>query len=286
MNSPLWVTLLVAMAALAGCTDDGDTTPALTEEDCAALGLILGTHESMDHDGMEHEGMDNDTAMEHNQEPACVPAGPPATVTIDGLPAAGNAYSNIAFTWTLHTDSADEMHTMDTQIRWATAGVDDASLGKPDTFGDKLAQKEHQNFFDGQSYDAVFAPEEAGTYYLRAFALVNGENLWSPEYMIEVSPVAPTGTSHTITCSNGGIPQLSSCDDPLTITLGDGVSWTTSDPAGSWTITKAGGPDGQDISTTSGGDEVVFLIPGSYKFEAEGTLGSVEGTIEVQPPVA
>lgn len=278
MKSSLLVAAMAVLVALSGCTDKAEPAPALTEEDCAAQGMVLGTQESMD----------SNESADVTSVPACVPPGPPATVTIDGLPASTSAYSNVAFTWTLHTDSEDEMHTMDTQIRWANAPADEASLGKPDTFGEKLVQKEHQNFFDGQTYDAVFAPETSGTYYLRAFALVNGENLWSPEYILDVSEVAATGTGHTLTLSGGGLPVVTSISTTtLAIGLGDSVAWVTDDPAGSWTITSDTGP--ASFATTSGGDAIVFLIPGSYTYTADGTLsllGGASGTIEVSAPSA
>lgn len=280
MTRTLWVALLVAMTALAGCTDDGDDAPAaLTEEDCAAQGLELGTIEAMGEDGTP------------TTEVACVEPGPPATLTIEDLPASVSAYTNVVFRWVLNTPSDDEMHTMDTQVRFETGArastTSDDELGKPDTYGENVAQMEHQNFRDGQSYEASFTPTEPGTIYFRAFALVNGENIWSPEYTLEVGPIEPTGVTHTITLSGVGLPVASSADpSSLTIGLGDGVQWTTDDPAGSWTITRETGPDGQDIDTTSGGDEVVFLVPGSYTYNAEGTAGSVSGTIEVQAPSA
>ncbi len=330
MKSTLFVALAIALTAFAGCTEK-DTTPTLTEEDCAALGLVLGHKtvmegdEAMDSDASdeametsEEETTENGTDLNfmgrqaeenvtseegaettededahdhgaHGEELACVPAGPVAAVTLTGMPASTMAYSPVSFEWVLNTETDEELHAMDTQVRVSSESVAADALGTPDTYGDMVSQFEHQNFFDGQTYNGSFVTDVPGTYYFRAYAVVSGENLWSDEVALEVTEVQPTGTTHTITCDNGGAQSLGSCDpDDLDIVLGDAVEWANGNMGGvgSWTIHKVSGPDGQEIDTTAGGEAVIFRVPGAYVFEADGDLGNVEGSITVSVPTA
>lgn len=278
----LWTTLAVAAVALAGCADEGDDTPALTEEDCAALGLVLGEEEVM------HES-DNGT-MEHHSEPACVPAGPPATVTVQGVPATVQAYTPIDVTWVLNTQK-DEAHAMRTDVRFdtqANVGTDctpAADLQKPDDWGQELGKAEHQNFEDGQSYSATWTPAEPGMYCFRAYALVSQTNVWSEAVTVEVTEVQPTGTTHTVTIMGPG-PFGSMAPADLAITLGDAVDWANED-LDAYTISSTTGPE---AFTTTPGTPFTFLVPGSWSYEATGdflgSAGSYSGTITVTAPTA
>lgn len=274
MSRNLLIALLLSSAALAGCTGDGDDEPQpLTEADCEAQGLVLG----------ENETFDNETG-EHHTEPACVEPGPPATLTIEGLPANASAYAQVSFQWALGTEE-EESHAMRTEVRVATESTPADERTKPDDWGESVALKEHQNFVDGQSYDATFSTDTPGTYHFRAYGLVSQTNVWSEEYVLTVDPIEPTGTTHTVTLSGGGLPQVSSADPAdLTIALGDAVAWETDDPAGDWTVHSLSGPE--SFETTAGGDAVTFLVPGSYTWEGDGTAGMVEGSITVEAPSA
>lgn len=282
--------LALLVTALAGCAEDEEPKDeGPTAAECEAQGLVLGERDVMT-DGMAGndsvDGMDHSDHMDHETEPACVSPGPPATVRIDGLPSSVQAYTPVTFDWVLETD-AEESHAMRTEVRFDTevnvgACDPDAELQKPDDWGESAALKEHQNFVDGQSYNGTFTPTEPGNYCFRGYALVSQTNVWSDVYMLNVTAVQPTGVTHTVTASGGGSSALGGLDaQDLPIALGDAVAWETDDPAGSYSITGTGP---ESFSTSTGGDAVTFLIPGSYSYDAEGTLGTFSGTITVTAP--
>lgn len=278
MDRSVGVFLILFAVALAGCSDEGGNDPEITQEYCESLGLILGEHEVMTGEGDE---------MEHHMEPACVDPGPPATVTVEGVPASVQAYTPVTVTWVLHTSFA-EAHAMRTDVRFdtqANVGTECTAqddLMMPDDWGAELGKAEHQNFEDGKSYTASWTPTEPGMYCLRGYALVSQTNIWSEPIIVEVTAVQPTGVTHTVTIEPfGPLGELS--PSAVTIALGDAVSWTDNDPIDSFTIDGTSGPA---TFSTAPGTAVEFLIPGSYGYTATGTFATHSGTITVTAPAA
>jgi hypothetical protein len=277
MNRSLAAATALFAVALAGCSDDGaGDEPEITTVYCESIGLILGEHEVMTGEG---------DAMEPHMEPACVDPGPPATVTVEGVPASVQAYTPVTVTWVLHTSFA-EAHAMRTDVRFDTQANVGAEctpqdeLQMPDAWGMELGKAEHQNFEDGKGYTATWTPTEPGMYCLRGYALVSQTNIWSEPVTVDVTPVQATGVTHDVSIEPfGPLGDLSPA--AITIGLGDAVVWTDNDPVDSFAIASSSGPAS---FTTTPGTAVVFVIPGSYAYTATGTFGTHMGQVAVTAP--
>jgi plastocyanin len=285
MIGKVGVVALLMAVALSGCATD-DAPPALTDADCAALGQVLSTSKEME-SGHEHgEAMDDGHEDgSHTAEPMCVdaePAGPRGIVTLDVVPAEVSKYTTVSMNWTLGTTNADgKDHAMDTRIMMGTEPLTD-SQAKPDDYGTQLAQSTHQNFDHGAVYSANYSFVEEGSFYLYAFALIGGDNIWSEAAMITVGPVAATDMVHEITVTGSG-PSAAIDKSSHTIRVGDAIKFVNDDllprtfDGNGFTVTVEG----------QGGEsaEIMFVEPGSVSYTTTtdlSPLGDLSGSINVQ----
>lgn len=268
MKTTVWLALALVAVGLAGCTEEPEP-PAPVE--CNKPG----------HDLQQVEAIDNETG-----EPVfvdqCLAI---ATVELTGVPATAPAYFPIEMTWTLSTD-LEKSHSHNNGIR-VNKESDPNYAGKVDGYGKEIfgAKKEHRDFVDGDFTTITWAPDGVGTYYVRAYAVSSAGNHWGPEFMVVVETPPATGNGKEVTISGGGLPVATSLsEDPVTIELGDYVTWSTDDPAGTWTITLSDG------TTVDAGVEHVFTAPGTYNYEASNDLsetgfaGSISGQVIVNDP--
>ncbi len=264
-----WTALLLVTAFLAGCTDDPHTHgEAFTCPD----GTVLQPGNFTDH---HNETFDLSVQCPVTEEV------PPASAAVVDLPATTTTFRPLNFGWVLDTPE-DEAHAMLTEVRVSSTSADTQDLAGPETFGTTVTKKEHQNFESGKRYDAEWTPNEPGTFYLRAYAEVFGSDIWSPEVAIEVNPVEPTGTTITITITEGG-PLLAGADpSEVEATLGDAIVFQNDDLfAHSFTWTTA--PMGlQDFAVAAGAssDPFILLVPGSYQYTSD-DMQPVRGSINV-----
>lgn len=276
-----WLVTLLVAAALAGCSDDdGDNTSH--QEECPD-----------DHDAMSGDAMDGamsgdamDGTMDHSAHGHdCPTDGPPATVTLTGLPATATVYEKLSFQWVLDTE-AEESHAMRTEVRVANASMAVTNETGPDAYGELVQQKEHQNFGPDTAFDATFTPEEEGTYYFRAYAVVSGVHVWSEESAVEVGPVQPTGDSTTVTVDAGSAVTGATLDG-ATITVGDGIVIQNDDLIEhAFTFTPEGGGDGftENVAAGESSNAIVFLTLGSWDFQSDSGAQAVTGSVQVNKP--
>ncbi len=254
--------LVVASIVLAGCADDADEPPVLTEADCAAMEQVL-------------EDV-NGTLM-------CVTPPPPASITIEGMPNLSPAHTEIAFAWILDAPTP-EAHAMRTEVRVSKESVADEALTGPDDYGKAQAKFEHQDFQPGARYDGLWRPTDAGTYFVRAYALVNGQDIWSQELTVEVTSPEPTGVEHKVT-----FPFNAAVSGPsparIEINLGDHVVFQN-DGFVARELVFTGPSDVGPVTAPSQGasDAVVFLEPGTYSYSSAEQDGGVSGEVVVFAP--
>lgn len=268
MQKVLLTGLTMLLVTLAGCTDSEDPEPqeATLEEQCAALGFEVV--------------MDEMTGEER-----CGTAAPKIDIqlAVDGLGV--TAYKPFTYSWTLFT-TAEESHTMRTEVRFAMESADSSTLTGGDSFGNRMTLFEHQNFKDGRQLDGEFMFEEPGTYYMRAFALVSGENYWTEEYVLTVGDVEPTGVTHEITIAPGGPLGGPNVTD-LKITIGDAVVFVNENPLLDLSIEATNPAGAFSTSAPAGGSSEPLLIfsTGTYTYEASNDVDSSSGTIAVSAPL-
>lgn len=274
MIDKVGVVALLLAVALSGCTSD-EGEPALTAADCEAQGLVLKEAESHDHGGEE----------EHH-EASCVEAsemGPRGSVDLGGLPTSLPMYQSVPLTWTLGTTLPGEDHAMRTEIRYSSEPLPEGNV-KPDDWGLSVAKFEHQNYENGATYDATFTAETEGTFYFHAYSLVGGENIWSPQYLLEITPVVPTGVVHEIAVDGLG-PQASIEKSSLDIMVGDSIKFTNSDLL-ERSFTAANGEFDFTVAGQGGSsDELTILSPGTINYDsatALSPLGDLSGSIQVK----
>ena len=132
----------------------------------------------------------------------------------------------------------------------------------------------------------------AGTVYVRAYAQVQGDGydrveVWSDEVALNVTPVQPTGVTHTVTHGAGPIGEL----DPNEVdaALGDALAFDnqdlldhtlemTSAPPGSTPCDLEAA--GQSVSATT----CMFDVPGKYTFATQGDAQPKSLTVNVAQP--
>lgn len=268
--------LWFAAVALAGCTSDdgGHSHGEFTCDD----GTVLQEGNFTDH---HDEGFDLATNCPGDPLPVI-------SVVLNVDAASTVIYQALSFSWDITPNEAEASHSMLTEVRASTTSVSDDSLAGagPDSYGEVVGRMEHQN--TPADFTGEWSPTVAGTYYLRAYAEDKTDHFWSPEVMVEVADLLPTGVVHEVTIGPGG-PLASFDPADLTIQAGDAVMWTNGD-LDSHQIVSMSGPvdfDTGAIAMQSSSEAIVFLAPGSYAYSDMGTLQdatgqAASGTITVQ----
>lgn len=260
----LSASLLLALA-LAGCQDKGAghaaepvTCPdgtVLSAEDIENLTAEQGT----DH----HAGGFDATAL--------CPVEP--SVTLEGIPASLQAFTQATFQWSVAGGSIKGAHSMLTSIRYSMASVPDSGLTEVGKYPSELIKREHQAL--PVAYNGTLSFAKPGVVYLRAYATVQGEGVpaadyWSDEVALEVTEVEPTGTVHTIVKGPG---DFLSAPSPATTSalLGDAIELDNQEPVPR-TCSFKGGPAQVEALSAAGqarSNQVLLLVPGAYEFSCD-----------------
>ncbi len=242
--------VLVVAAALAGCTkDDGHT--ALDPVTCP--------------DGTT---LDPETVEGHHDAgfDALAACPVPPSIRLEGVPATLEAYRSATFSWTLDNGS-QAAHSLLTSVRVSPTSVADAELADPDSYGAELVRHEHQNL--PVTYEGTLQFSQAATLYLRAYATINGADYWTPEAILEITPVQPTGVSVELTHSPGG-PLGDFGPTDAVLNLGDAVVLVNDDLVEhAFTFTGPGAPGPVTVGAVARSDPIPFLAPGTYKVDTD-----------------
>lgn len=260
VHSALLAALSLSLLALAGCSGDDHT--ALDDVTCPD-GTVLTGKQIEEHADHHADGFD----------PATLCPVPPK-VTLTGLPATVQVYRTAAFTWTVDSGSAGHGHSMLTSIRYAAAAVPDAeaTLAK---YPNEVIKKEHQNL--PVTFKGNLTFNAPGKVYVRAYAQVEGDGLprrdvWSPEVVLEVLPVQPTGTVHEVAHAAGPVGDLQPAE--LDAALGDAIAFRNDDIV-PHTLEIESAPDGAAACSLEAGAQAtsaatcVLTVPGSYTFRTD-----------------
>jgi hypothetical protein len=271
------VTMLVAMA-LAGCSGGGgggDDGPITCPD-----GRVVEPEEHAHEDGMEHNGSDHDESEGIAADPCFIEP----TVTLEGLPADLPAFARDTFTWTIDNGTVPAGHSMLTSFRYANESADESMLAGPDSWGTELVKFEHNNL--PVSFDGTIFFSTAGTYYLRAYAEVRGtgyssNDFWSEEFMLNVTPVLPTGVVVEITHGPGpfvvdSLPAGELSQTEADLALGDAVQFHNEHlQARDYALAGPACPvSALEIPAGSPGDagsseQLLFIRPGSCTVETD-----------------
>lgn len=263
--------LLLATTILAGCADDEPHSHGVIYT--CGDGTVVDSANFTEH----HEA--NFTI----EEQCPLPPPPAISVVLTLSNASPFAFEPVSATWEI-TPLLPEGHSMLTELRVASAPGE--GLAGPDTFGEVVDKREHQN--TPASFDGEWVPPAAGVYYLRAYAENQGAHFWSEPVMAEVVPVEPTGVVHTITVGAGG--PAATLDPPsLSMTVGDAVVWQNDDVISRRFVNTTGplGFDTGDIGAGEASEAIVLLAPGVYEYVSRDQLEGLEqltGTIQVNLP--
>lgn len=262
MHQAFLAVLALAALALSGCSGGDGGHTSLTDFTCPDGSIVTAAQQEAD------EAHHADTF-----DPLTLCPIPPQ-VLLQGLPATLGAYRNAAFTWVVDPGSVTAGHSMLTSIRYGDASV--ATVGAVEDYANELVKKEHQDLPVTFKGNLTFT--QAGTVYLRAYAQVQGENyarrdVWSDEVAIEILPVTPTGTVHTVTHATGLTLGEVTPAEPVDAVLGDAVQFNNEDLA-SHTLTLASGPKGAPCAEiTAGATETsaacVLDVPGTYSWRTD-----------------
>jgi plastocyanin len=165
----------------------------------------------------------------------------------------------------------------ETAIVWSNQSVPDAQ-----NVTDYGNQSEPQTDVEPGEFTASFQPEGAGTYYVRAYAIVGGNTTFSEEATFEGAGAA--GTVHEVTITSAPIGELSSYDpDELTIKVGDSVVWINEDNEAHTATAEDGTFDTGEIAGGEQSEPIVFETAGEFDYEdSEAMLGMISGTIIVE----
>lgn len=252
--------LLLALL-LAGCTGgDGPATTTTGPPTCPA-GQKLATGGSP-------------TDATSSASSSCVPLKLPS-VALGDLPAAITVYRAVTLTWSIDPgDYTQEAHSMRNSLHVSPTPVADAELAGPASYGTEIAKKEHQNLPALGAVEHRFTAP--GTYYLRAYAQVrsagvNDTDYWSPEAMVTVADIEPTGNNTTVTHPVGNAAGKL---EPATVDigLGDGVILKNDDVTdhvftpqqGCLQFTAA-----VTVAKQSSSAPLVFKAPGTCRFATD-----------------
>jgi plastocyanin len=254
MRKALLSSVVLVALALAGCGDDGhETVQPVTCPD----GTVLSSQAIEDHPDHHAEGFDPATGC---------PVKP--SVTLSGVPASLQAFEPGAFSWTLDNGSMGHAHSMLTSIRYGEASVPDADLTAVTKYPAELIKREHQDL--PITYNGNMTFTKVGTVYLRAYMEVAGQDYWSPEIVLEVTPVAPTGTVVDFTQGMGDFASPVAPTEQVVV-LGDAIRLVNADLR-EHTCTWTSGPVqvGPLVAPANGESEAIVMeVPGTYEFECD-----------------
>lgn len=280
MRAGLVAALLMTALAVAGCSGSKDDGKDFADVTCAD-GTIVTSEQIEATEGHHDAGFD----------PMSLCPVPPK-VTLTGLPASVQVYKDAAFSWGIDPGSVLEGHSMITEIRYSTTSVPDGQASTT-TYAKSIIKKEHQNLPVQFKGNMTFPT--AGKVYVRAYAAVQGHNadgstyerrdVWGPEVVLDVTPVAATGTVVTVTHAVGG-PAGDLTADSAKAKLGDAVQFANSDVV-PHTFSMDSGPNGApacDLSAdaqAASADSCMFIVPGPYHFTTDDVPEAKTITIEV-----
>jgi hypothetical protein len=247
--------LMVLALLVSGCSDSAEA-PTLTCSDGQVKTVV---------DGSE----------------VCQDPPPPVRVELGALPGSMGVYERVTLAWTLQ--SPGPAHTMRTEARVSAASGQPTG---PDTYGEKIGGKEHQDFQPGARFDAEWKPTSAGTYYVRAYALVNGSDYWSNETLVQVTAAQPTDRIEAVTIAPGGPVAASASPTPLMLDLGDGMVFQNDDVFAhtfTWSGPVAMEPTVAALRANT--QPIHFLVPGSYRYTSNDAV-PITGEVQVAEPGA
>jgi hypothetical protein len=149
-----------------------------------------------------------------------------------------------------------------TSIRYATASVADADLTAITKYPSELIKREHQDI--PITYKGNLTFSQVGKVYLRAYMEVAGVDYWSPEVVLEVTPVVPTGTVFDFTLEVGAGFASEATPDEAVVVLGDAIRVVDEDPVMPHTCSRTSGP--AETADLAGGEPVLMVVPGVYEY--------------------
>lgn len=270
MRKAVTTTGLLLALALAGCSggDGGAKFEAVTCPD----GTVLSAEEvELAMEGRPAVAQGGEPGDGNRTEGVAAQVCPVLpSVTLEGVPAALQAFKQAPFRWNVDNGSVPGGHSVLTAIRYSTESVPAGDLTGMAAYPNELIKREHQALPVGFTGNLSFS--KPGTIYLRAYAQVQGtgyekREFWSPESALEVTPVPPTGTVLTVVKGPGDF--LSPPTPPTTnAVLGDAIELDNQDPVPR-TCSFQSGPAQVEPLTAEGSatsNQVLLLVPGTYAF--------------------
>jgi len=247
------VVALLAMVAFAGCSGKKDTGPAaVTCPDGSTLTPA------------QIKAFPDYAKPGFNATTHC-PVKP--HVEIVGIPTSLQVFKEGLFRVDLNAGTYQPQHSMLLSVRWYDRSIADQDLTNMNKYPNELVKKEHQNL--PISYNLTFSFQKVGTYYIRAYMEQGGNDYWSKEQKISITPVVPTGKVVEVDIGADG----TATPDAVSIVLGDAVQIKNSFPLDE-TCSAASGPGpGGDLKAAGGvpsatmSSPVVFVFPGVFQYQ-------------------
>jgi len=258
--------ILVLAAALSGCTSD----PEPMTFTCPGGATVTVP-----------------ANMTAQPQDACPKAPPPKPPSIAFQPPQElRIYRPFSFAWSLDAGNHTGGHSMDSQVRLSTVSVADGALAGPESYGMEIAKKEHQNLPVSLSQEYTF--KVPGMYYVRVYATILADGLesrdyWTPEHMLMVADVAPSGNNTTVTHAVGNVAGKVA-PDTLDLRLGDGIILKNDDLV-DHVFTPQSCEEHKDpvtVAKTSSSPVILFKAPGTCVFKTD-DLQPQSLTVNVSP---
>ncbi|HUR61441.1 MAG TPA: hypothetical protein VM286_03640 [Candidatus Thermoplasmatota archaeon] len=266
--------LALATLALAGCSSKPDLYT------CQKTGKVLDLDTIP---GSDAKGFDPETAC---------PAPTPPSVLFSKLPASMTAYFPAVFTWTVSPGNYTSGHSMLTQLMWSK-NPSSATPQAPATFSTNTPLQTYAHQELPGKFDGKVKFETPGTYYLRAYAQVRGDDLpdgdyWTPEVKVVVSEVNATGVKDVLTHAAGPyVPGASGLftAEKATVALGDGLVLSNKDFV-AHTFSFSGACKHADVEVADGEDSppITMTVPGSCTVKTDDSAGAQSVAISVTAP--